>query len=103
MSQLQDGTRQECDTVKATALAAKAGITYRQFDYWCRSGYVPGAYGTGSGINRSLTSDQVVYVLRLAKLVKAGFSVQTAAEVLQQADPEAMTLVLTKHVTVTLS
>lgn len=46
-------------------------ITYRQLDYWCRSGYVPGQEGeVGSGCQREFSAEQVEAVRRVAGIMR---------------------------------
>ena len=44
------------------------GCTYRQLDWWCRQGHIPGQDAVvGSGRRRSFTTAQVTRVKRLLK------------------------------------
>lgn len=70
-------------------VAKLTGATYRQLDYYCRKGLVPGQprYGTGSGNRRRWTDDQIEEVLllvRASKLVNA--TLNEAVEMLRDAD-----------------
>lgn len=63
-------------------LHARAGITYRQLDHWCRQGYVPGRGATseGRGVVRHFTAQAERRVMTLARLVRAGLPVARAAD-----------------------
>ncbi|TDC74425.1 MerR family transcriptional regulator [Streptomyces hainanensis] len=76
---------------RGPSACAAAGITYRQLDYWARTGLVPPsvrpAHGSGS---QRLYSFRDVLVLKIVKrLLDAGVSLQsirTAAQALRAAD-----------------
>lgn len=55
------------------------GISYRQFDHWCRIGYLR-AETTGSGRDRDFTPSEIRIAHRMAELVKLGFRPEKAAE-----------------------
>jgi hypothetical protein len=62
-------------------LAAKAGISYRMLDYWCRTGLIHADRDTpGSGNARTYTDDQARLCVLLARLVRGGLDPRTAAE-----------------------
>jgi len=47
-------------TYSSTEVCCLVGITYRQLDYWCRQGFIPGAaQRVGSGCPRRFDADQV--------------------------------------------
>jgi DNA-binding transcriptional MerR regulator len=53
-------------TYTAGDVVARTGCTYRQLDYWCRRGYVPGqGEAEGSGNWRRFTDAQLEHVARL--------------------------------------
>lgn len=89
--------------MNASMCADRAGISYRQFDHWCRRGYIPDVASKGSGNERELTRDQFAYVMKLAKLVKAGVNVHAAAEALKKLDADVTTFALTSEVSVTVT
>lgn len=60
-------------------VAAAAGITYRQLDYWSTRGYVDAPPREGSGRARAWTEDQVADVVAVAALVREGVRVEIAA------------------------
>ena len=66
-------SRQVCD---------HAGVTYRQLDYWSRSGYLgdEGEGRRGSGIPRRWTPRQAAVVAVLADLVNAGAPIGRLAD-----------------------
>lgn len=56
-----------------------AGISYRQLDYWCRSGVVvPAVPATGSGSQRGYTHDQIVDLAVVADLTAANRPLEVA-------------------------
>lgn len=63
------------------------GITYRQFDYWCRVGIIP-IESLGSGIYRTLTADEEAAVRDLAILVRAGMIPNRAARIVWDCDTD---------------
>lgn len=59
----------------ATDLLPDLGISYRQFDHWCRKGYVPGSasrLNRGSGRPRDLNREQVKHLRIMARIVRDG-------------------------------
>ena len=61
-------------------LAERAGITYRQLDFWIRRGYVKVDNDvTGSGNTREFSSIEARVVLYMADLVRSGFTPQASA------------------------
>lgn len=48
-------------TVSTTDAAHVVGCTYRQLDYWCRQGFIPGqpTEGIGSGGRRRWTAEDI--------------------------------------------
>lgn len=65
----------------APVCAKQAGITYRQLDHWIRKGYLPGS-APGSGVSRTFSMEERDYIIRLARLVKAGIDVAVASRCL---------------------
>jgi hypothetical protein len=61
----------------ATA-ADRAGITYRQLDWWCRQGYVH-APSAGSGYRRTIPGPEMQVLQRMGRLVRTGLAVNVAA------------------------
>lgn len=56
-----------------------AGITYRQLDYWARTGLAEPTYAArGSGTQRQYTYHDVCVVMLVADLLRAGLSLQAA-------------------------
>ena len=52
--------------ISTPQIARWAGISYRQLDYWIRSGWIPGQNGRqGSGKPREWTSEQVARVIEI--------------------------------------
>ena len=57
-----------------------AGATWRQVDYWCSRGFVPGQPATiGSGRYREYTDEQMRHVREMSALVKGGMRPDVAA------------------------
>jgi DNA-binding transcriptional MerR regulator len=59
--------------------ADRAGITYRQLDWWCRQGYVHAPSG-GSGYRRTIPAHEMQVLQRMGRLVKTGLAVNVAAQ-----------------------
>jgi hypothetical protein len=59
-------------TWSAAQVCGATGASYRQLDYWVRSGYVPGVGNPGSGRSRRLDADQALRVALLTELAAAG-------------------------------
>jgi DNA-binding transcriptional MerR regulator len=55
-------------------VCAHTGITYRQLDYWTRSGRISGTDNPGSGYHREYTGEQLLAVGYAASLIEAGFT-----------------------------
>lgn len=54
----------------STEVCRLVGITYRQLDYWCRQGFVPGMNREiGSGCQRVFSDDQLQAVRRVAGIM----------------------------------
>lgn len=76
-------------------VCARAGLSYRQADYWTRSGLIPGVANLrhlGSGNPREWTRDQVEFVTVLAQLIRAGVKPRVASDALQQRIAEGVPL-----------
>jgi predicted site-specific integrase-resolvase len=58
--------------------ADRAGITYRQLDWWCRQGYVHAPSG-GSGYRRTIPGPEVDVLLLMARMSRARFATCEAA------------------------
>lgn len=50
----------------------RAGVSYRQLDFWARRGWIGFEGGGGTGRSREFTSVQVDHIIRMSRLVKAG-------------------------------
>lgn len=65
-----------------TDLALPDGISYRQLDYWVRRGYLrPGNADLGPGFRRTWDDDERRVATLMARLVRAGVSVEAAHRV----------------------
>lgn len=65
-----------------TVLLRDAGITYRQFDYWCVRGLIPDLQddqNPGQGYPRELTPGQRSHLRIMAELVNGGFRPDAAS------------------------
>lgn len=62
------------------------GVTYRQLDYWCRTGRLGDRHKTdhGSGNERHFTAADVMLVAYTATLLQAGFALDAALSVAAQ-------------------
>lgn len=76
--------RDERDWVLSTELITEAGITYRQLDYWSRTGLLTPltAAAPGSGFVRRFHESQVPRAQTLAALLDAGISLQLCRRVI---------------------
>jgi hypothetical protein len=61
-------------------VAAQTGASFRQLDYWIRTGRIPGMDpdGKGSGVTREWTPAAVAHADRMARLTRAGLAVDIA-------------------------
>jgi len=66
-----------------TEVCARTGVTYRQLDYWCRTGYMPDHEGYGSGSVRQWTEEDVAYLTVFMKLVNAGLELKVADRIMK--------------------
>lgn len=88
--------------MSATMCAKRAGITYRQLDFWTRSGYITMTRSAaGSGSQRVFSESEVAVVKRLAMLVRAGVSPLAASQAIAN-NPGQFVFQLTPEVTVIL-
>lgn len=59
------------DTYTAPEVLRLTGLTYRQLDYWIRSGYIaPSQRDVGSGGRRRFTRDEVAAIIYVADHVR---------------------------------
>lgn len=64
---------------------AETGATYRQLDYWVRSGYLrPDPALPGSGRFRAWPDKEIVIAREMIRLTEAGLSVAKAAHVARE-------------------
>ncbi len=70
----------------AHVAAERAGITYRQLDYWARCGYVNPTIddASGSGTRRRYSDNDILKVRCLADLRQAGVELLTAVDLLRR-------------------
>lgn len=75
--------REERDWVLSAELLGEAGITYRQLDYWCRTGLLQpiGDANPGQGWSRRFPEEQVVRARTIVSLLDAGLSMTKVREV----------------------
>ena len=64
-------------------LRVRAGISYRQLDYWVRCGYVPGVDAVGQGHTREFTACAERRIVLLGRLTRAGFTPLRAVQIAQ--------------------
>lgn len=78
--------REDRDWVTGPELTTEAGITYRQCDYWTRTGLltVLGDATPGQGNYRRYPADQIARARAIADLLDAGISLQTIRDVIDQ-------------------
>lgn len=78
--------REDRDWVTTSELIAETGISYRQADYWCRTGLLTtlDAATPGSGWTRRLGQDQVVRARAIAALLEAGVAVTVIRQVVDE-------------------
>lgn len=65
--------RPHSDELSSTEVIARAGVTYRQLDYWCRTGVLsPVGNLRGSGSFRRWSIDDIEIVAALGRLAAMG-------------------------------
>jgi hypothetical protein len=65
-----------------STIARAVGVSYRRLDYWARCGYLRAdGEGSGSGVRRRFSDDELRVAQLMARLVDAGLTVPTAANV----------------------
>ena len=70
------------ETTGSTDLLASLGVTYRQVDYWCTKGLVPGqGLSPGYGCPRAFTEEQVEHIRVMSALVHDGLHPRIASQV----------------------
>jgi len=91
--------------VRSPEVCAFAGCTFRQLDYWCRTGRVPGVDmwdRPGSGGRREFTRAQAEHVRLLAALLRAGLTIDIATTIAADASSGQRVHTLPGHVLVEL-
>lgn len=73
----------ETAVIPAAEVCQRAGVTYRQLDYWGRRGFIPRQETGGSGYPRRFTEDDVTYIALFAKLIRAGLEHDIADAVMK--------------------
>lgn len=68
--------------ILAAEVCERAGVTYRQLDYWSRRGFIPNT-AKGSGVPRQFTEDDVTYISLFSKLLHAGLTHDKVDEILK--------------------
>lgn len=68
--------------LRAPDVAAQAGITYRQLDYWLTTGLLdlPDACPGGTGYHRRFTPDEADVITTAARLYRAGLTARAACQ-----------------------
>nr|WP_281500423.1 MerR family transcriptional regulator [Gordonia alkaliphila] len=80
---------------RAPAVQAIAGVTYRQLDYWARTGVIEPSVrsATGSGSQRLYSFTDIVIVKLIKRLLDTGISLQSvrkAIDLVRSRDPESL-------------
>jgi hypothetical protein len=78
-----------------TDLLASYGVTYRQFDHWCRKGWIVASTPSGSGIERHFERTELDIFRMMASLVGVGFRPVIAAELARACIEKGFTGTLT--------
>lgn len=89
---------------RAPEVCELAGVTYRQLDYWSRTGLVrPGVKeASGSGTRRLYSFKDLVLIKAIKRLIDAGMSLQKIREAIEYVrgamteDPSELTLIATE-------
>ena len=83
-------------TFRSTTVCRLAGITFRQLDYWARTGLIPPSVAArGSGTQRRYTFRETVLVTMVADLLAHGISLPRARRVVDAvADRDDLTDVM---------
>lgn len=94
--------RDERDWVLSAELIEDTGISYRQLDYWTRTGLLqPMGDIPGSGWARAFTPDQIARAHTIRELLGAGVTLQTIRlvidEVLQNGEAHIGAVTITVH------
>jgi DNA-binding transcriptional MerR regulator len=78
--------REDRDWVTSTELVEESGISYRQADYWTRTGLIRPleAANPGSGCIRRFPEDQITRATTIRDLLVAGIALQIIREVIDQ-------------------
>ena len=87
--------------VQAAEVCHRAGVSYRQLDYWARRGFIPNT-GKGSGVPRQFTVEDVDYITTFAKLVHAGLGHDKVHEIMKLGLMQDGMVRLTDHVVLVL-
>lgn len=88
--------------MNAATACERAGITYRQFDYWAAKGWLPGVPTVpGSGHLRTLTDEQAHHLFVMAELVHGGMRPESATKTAKVLIT-AKTTLLSPSITITL-
>jgi DNA-binding transcriptional MerR regulator len=99
------GTRgQVLDAFRAPEVCELAGISYRQLDYWSRTGLIkPGIKeASGSGTRRLYSFKDLILIKAIKGLIEAGMSLQKVREAIDYIrgamteDPSELTLIATE-------
>lgn len=76
------GVACEAHTTRTTTIGPFEGLSYRQLDYWTRSGYLRAVDPTpGSGGTREWPDHEVVVASLMLRLLRAGLRLDVAARV----------------------
>lgn len=77
--------REDRDWVLSAELLQEAGISYRQLDYWVRTGLLtPRGDIPGSGWSRSFDPDQVQRAIAIHQLLETGMGLHVIRDVIDE-------------------
>ncbi len=104
VQQALGATGQVLGAFRAPEVCQLSGVSYRQLDYWSRTGLVrPGVKeASGSGSRRLYSFKDLVLVKAIKRLIEAGMSLQKIREAIEyirsamETDPSELTLIATE-------
>lgn len=67
------------DVVSTGEAARRADVSYRMLNHWIHRGYLTANNVRGSGYPQTLSEDEVLVLIRMAQLVRSGYTHERAA------------------------